>query len=47
MQQVEWVRGNALEPPSYERLLDGALAAISAVGAFGNQQQMLQVPGSF
>ncbi|KAJ9509029.1 hypothetical protein QJQ45_001526 [Haematococcus lacustris] len=42
---VQWVRGNALEPRTYEALLPGALAAISCVGAFGSQEHMLQTNG--
>jgi ABC-type nickel/cobalt efflux system permease component RcnA len=41
--EVEWVRGNALEPKSFEQHLDGAAAVISAVGAFGSQEAMLRV----
>lgn len=41
--EVEWVRGNALEPQTYQHHLAGAVAAISCVGGFGNQQQMLKV----
>lgn len=37
------MRGNALEPRTYEHHLQGALAAISAVGAFGSQAEMLKV----
>ena len=40
---MEWVRGNALEPQTYQHHLAGAVAAISCVGGFGNQQQMLKV----
>ena len=40
---VEWVRGNVLEPETYRRHLAGAVAAISCVGGFGNQQEMLRV----
>eukprot|EP00955_Chlamydomonas_euryale_P067454 359841-Chlamydomonas_euryale.AAC.7 len=40
---VEWLRGNLLEPKTYERHLTGAVAAISAVGAFGNTETMLKV----
>ncbi|KAJ9505672.1 hypothetical protein QJQ45_011388 [Haematococcus lacustris] len=45
MESVQWVRGNALEPRTYEALLPGALAAISCVGAFGSQEHMLQTNG--
>lgn len=43
---VEWARGNALEPRTYERLLPGALAAISCVGGFGSQSEMARVNGA-
>jgi hypothetical protein len=43
MERVEWVRGNALEPRTYQHLLPGAVGAISCVGGFGNTQQMIQV----
>ncbi len=42
-QQVEWVRGNALEPLTYQHLLPSALGVVSAVGAFGSQEEMLKV----
>src|SRR5690349_1034776 len=45
-QDVEWARGNALEPRTYERLLPGSLAAISCIGGFGTQSQMQQVNGA-
>lgn len=45
-QQVEWIRANALEPMSYQHLLPGATAAISCVGGFGSQAQMLRVNGT-
>jgi hypothetical protein len=44
--RVEWVRGSALEPRTYQHLLPGAMAAISCVGGFGSTQQMLQVNGA-
>ena len=43
---VEWARGNALEPRTYERLLPGALAAVSCIGGFGSQSQMQQINGA-
>jgi len=43
--EVDWVRGNALEPKSYEHHLEGAAAVISTVGAFGSQEAMLRVSG--
>jgi hypothetical protein len=43
---VEWARGNALEPRTYEHLLPGALAAISCVGGFGSQAHMQRVNGA-
>jgi len=46
IQQVEWVRGSALEPRTYEQHLQGAIAAISAVGAFGSQADMLKTNGT-
>lgn len=45
-QDVEWARGNALEPRTYDRLLPGALAAISCVGGFGSQSEMQKVNGA-
>lgn len=45
-QDVEWARGNALEPRTYERLLPGALAAISCVGGFGTQSEMQRINGA-
>lgn len=41
--QVQWARGNALEPQTYAHHLQGAAAVISCVGAFGNQEEMLRV----
>ncbi len=41
--QVTWARGNALEPATYAQHLQGALGAISCIGGFGSQEQMLQV----
>jgi hypothetical protein len=41
--QVTWARGNALEPATYAHHLQGALGAISCIGGFGNQEQMLKV----
>lgn len=43
---VQWVRGNALEPNTYQSYLDGALAVISCVGAFGTREQMLKINGT-
>lgn len=45
-QEVEWVRGNALEPRTYHDHLQGAYAAISCVGGFGSQAEMLRVNGT-
>jgi len=45
-EQVDWVRGDALDPRSYEEQLQGAVGAISAVGAFGSQKQMLKLNGT-
>jgi hypothetical protein len=44
--QVEWVRGSALEPRTYQHLLPGALGAVSCVGGFGSNAAMLQVNGA-
>ena len=41
-QEVEWVRGNLLEPQTYRDKIVGAAAAISCVGGFGNQAEMLK-----
>lgn len=43
---MEWARGNALEPRTYDRLLPGALAAISCVGGFGSQSEMQRINGA-
>jgi len=43
---VEWHRGNALEPRTYQDVLPGALGAISCVGGFGSQAEMLKVNGT-
>lgn len=43
--QVEWVRGNALEPRTYQHQLEGAVAAISCIGTFGSQDEMYKVSG--
>ena len=40
---VEWVRGNVLEPPTYQEHLPGAVAAISCIGGFGSKEEMLRV----
>eukprot|EP00879_Flechtneria_rotunda_P003521 GHRR01003752.1.p2 GENE.GHRR01003752.1~~GHRR01003752.1.p2 ORF type:complete len:312 (+),score=90.77 GHRR01003752.1:229-1164(+) len=45
-QDVEWCRGNALEPRTYQDILHGSLAAISCIGAFGSQAQMLKINGT-
>ncbi|GAX72766.1 hypothetical protein CEUSTIGMA_g222.t1 [Chlamydomonas eustigma] len=44
--EVEWVRGNVLEPKTYQSYLKGAVAAISCVGGFGNQEDMLKINGT-
>ncbi|KAF5836117.1 hypothetical protein DUNSADRAFT_6370 [Dunaliella salina] len=44
--EVDWVRGNALEPRSFEQHLEGSAAVISAVGAFGSQEAMLRTNGT-
>mmetsp|Transcript_21028 Transcript_21028/g.58438 ORF Transcript_21028/g.58438 Transcript_21028/m.58438 type:complete len:314 (-) Transcript_21028:330-1271(-) len=44
--EVDWVRGNALEPRSFEQHLEGAAAVISTVGAFGSQEAMLRTNGT-
>eukprot|EP00882_Tetradesmus_deserticola_P006043 GHRQ01006361.1.p1 GENE.GHRQ01006361.1~~GHRQ01006361.1.p1 ORF type:complete len:294 (+),score=98.79 GHRQ01006361.1:156-1037(+) len=44
--EVEWLRGNALEPRTYQDVLHGALAAISCVGGFGSQADMLRINGA-
>ncbi len=41
--QVEWARGNALEPQSYQHHLKGAIAVISCIGGFGSNAQQLKV----
>jgi hypothetical protein len=46
VERVDWVRGSALEPRTYQHLLPGAMAAISCVGGFGSTAQMLQVNGA-
>ncbi|GAX81945.1 hypothetical protein CEUSTIGMA_g9373.t1 [Chlamydomonas eustigma] len=43
---VEWARGNVLEPQTYLGHLQGASAVISCVGGFGNQAEMLKVNGT-
>ena len=43
--EVEWARGDALEPPTYSQHLRGALGAISCVGAFGSREHMRRVNG--
>lgn len=43
VERVDWVRGSASEPRTYQHLLPGALGAVSCVGAFGSQAHMLQV----
>jgi len=42
---VEWARGDALEPRSYAQHLAGALGAVSCVGAFGSRAAMRRVNG--
>ncbi len=39
------VRGNVLEPPTYQSQLVGASAVISCVGGFGSEEEMLKVIG--
>ncbi|KAG1674389.1 hypothetical protein FOA52_012915 [Chlamydomonas sp. UWO 241] len=46
IKDVEWIRGNVLEPQTYAHHLKGAVAAISCVGAFGSQEQMLRINGT-
>lgn len=43
--QVKWVRGDALKPETYASTLEGALGAISTVGAFGSNEFMRKVCG--
>jgi len=40
------VRGNALEPRTYQDHLAGACAAISCVGGFGSQEVQLRINGA-
>lgn len=42
---VEWARGDALEPPTYRAHLRGALGAVSCVGAFGSRERMRRING--
>ena len=44
--RVEWLRGSALEPRSYQHVLPGAIAAISCVGGFGSHAAMARVNGA-
>lgn len=44
--EVEWLKGNALEPQTYAHHLKGAAAVISCIGGFGNQEQMMKVNGT-
>lgn len=43
---VEWVRGNALEPKTYASALPGTSAVISCVGGFGSQAEMRKTCGT-
>ncbi|GLC58770.1 hypothetical protein PLESTB_001399400 [Pleodorina starrii] len=43
---VEWVRGNALEPRTFVRHLEGADAVVSCIGGFGTTEEMLRVNGA-
>ncbi|KXZ43484.1 hypothetical protein GPECTOR_89g504 [Gonium pectorale] len=43
---VTWARGNALEPQSFSRHLEGADAVVSCIGAFGTQAEMLKLNGA-
>ncbi|EFJ48658.1 hypothetical protein VOLCADRAFT_60325, partial [Volvox carteri f. nagariensis] len=43
---VEWVRGNALEPQTFARHLEGADAVVSCIGGFGTNEEMLKVNGA-
>lgn len=45
VREVQWVRGSALEPRTYQHLLPGAVGAVSCVGGFGSTAQMMQVGG--
>lgn len=46
VEQVQWVRGDALEPRTYEHILPGAVGVISCIGAFGSNQDMLKFNGT-
>eukprot|EP00798_Chlamydomonas_sp_ICE-L_P005825 gene5825-6110_t len=46
MDQVQWLRGNALEPRTFEKHLTEAAAVISCIGGFGNNEQMMKVNGT-
>ncbi|GLI69722.1 hypothetical protein VaNZ11_014397 [Volvox africanus] len=43
---VEWARGNALEPQTFVRHLEGADAVVSCIGGFGTTEEMLKVNGA-
>ena len=43
--RVKWVQGDARDPATYASALEGALGAVSCVGAFGSNAQMLDICG--
>ncbi len=46
MQDVEYLRADALHPKTYEQQLPGAVGAISCIGGFGNNEQMRRINGT-
>nr|QKY15174.1 NAD dependent epimerase/dehydratase (TERH) [Polytomella parva] len=44
--QVEWARGDALDPESYSSFLRNSAAVISCVGGFGSNEQMWKTNGT-
>lgn len=45
-EKVRWVEGSALDPSTYEAVLEGALGAVSCVGTFGSNSKMYEVCGT-
>jgi hypothetical protein len=46
MSEVQYLRGNALEPRTYLDVLDGAAGVVSCVGAFGSNEHMRRINGT-
>ncbi|CAI5481697.1 unnamed protein product [Closterium sp. Yama58-4] len=45
IREVEWIKGDALNPSSWKQHLQGATGVVSCVGAFGSKEWMRRING--